>query len=51
MPSSFDVKALGEVIARALGAKPGDTLEVQRDKLNPNRVMVLRVVNEPGPSA
>jgi hypothetical protein len=39
---SFSVKDLGVVIARALGLRKGETVEVQKDKTNPNRVLVLR---------
>jgi hypothetical protein len=45
---SFSIKALGEVIAKALGLKPGDDIEIQRDRLDPNRVLVRRHVNEQG---
>jgi len=40
--NGYDVKALGEVIAKALGLISGDDIEVQRDLLNPNRILVLR---------
>jgi hypothetical protein len=46
MNGTFDIKTLGEVIAKALGLKPGMNVEIQRDRLNPNRVLVLRVADE-----
>jgi hypothetical protein len=49
--SAFSVKDLGEVIAKALGLKPGENIEIQRDRLNPNRVMVLRIPDEQGSTA
>jgi bifunctional DNA-binding transcriptional regulator/antitoxin component of YhaV-PrlF toxin-antitoxin module len=51
MNGAFDVKTLGQVIARALGLKPGDDIEIQRDRLDPNRVLVRRHVNQQGSSA
>ena len=45
---SFDVKSLGQIIAKALGARPGDDIEIQKDRLDPNRVLVRRHVNEQG---
>lgn len=48
MTGFFDVKALGEVVAKALGLKPGDDIEIQRDRLDPNRVLVRRHVNQQG---
>jgi antitoxin component of MazEF toxin-antitoxin module len=33
---------LGETIAKALGLKPGDDLEVSKDRLDPNRLLVIR---------
>jgi hypothetical protein len=40
---------LGEVIVKALGLRPGDDIQIQKDRLNPNRVLVLRVADEQGP--
>jgi hypothetical protein len=51
MSSTFDIKTLGQVIAKALGLKPGDGIEIARDRLDPNRVLVRRHVNEQGSSA
>ena len=45
---SFDVKSLGQIIAKALGLRPGDNFEIQRDRLDPNRVLVRRHVTEQG---
>jgi hypothetical protein len=39
---SFSIKDLSEVIAKALGLRPGDGVEIQRDRLEPNRVLVIR---------
>jgi len=39
---SFSVKDLGLVIARVLGLREGEVVEVQRDKTNPDRVLVIR---------
>jgi hypothetical protein len=33
---------LGQVVVKALGLKPGDAIELQKDRLNPNRILVLR---------
>lgn len=45
---SFSIKTLGEVIAKALGLKQGDSIEIARDRLDPNRVLVRRQVSEQG---
>jgi hypothetical protein len=42
MNSAFDIKALGETIAKALGLKPGDNLELRKDRLDPNRLLLVR---------
>jgi hypothetical protein len=39
---SFSIRDLGLAVARVLGLKAGETVEIQRDKTNPNRVLVLR---------
>ncbi|MGA2785837.1 MAG: hypothetical protein ABSF09_14195 [Candidatus Bathyarchaeia archaeon] len=46
MSDSFSIKDLGETIAKILGLSVGDNLEVQRDKLNPNRILVIRHPDE-----
>lgn len=48
---SFSIKDLGAAIAKALGLAPGDEIEISRDRLDPNRVLVRRHVNEQGSSA
>jgi hypothetical protein len=48
VPSSFDVKTLGTLVAKALGLRPGDSVEIQKDRLDPNRVLVRRQVNQQG---
>ncbi len=42
LTGSFDVKALGELIVRALSVQAGETIEVARDRLDPNRILVIR---------
>jgi hypothetical protein len=42
LTGTFNVKSLGELVARALGLQPGDDVEVARDRLNPNRLLVVR---------
>jgi hypothetical protein len=37
---------LAETILKTLGIREGDCIEIRRDRLNPNRVMVLRVTGE-----
>jgi hypothetical protein len=39
---SFSIKDLGLAIARVLGLQEGEVVEVQKDKTNPNRVLVIR---------
>jgi hypothetical protein len=39
---SFDAKTISDIIVKALGLKPDDDLELQRDRLNPNRILVIR---------
>ena len=39
---SFSVKDLGAMIARMLGLQKNETVEIHRDRLDPNRVMVIR---------
>ncbi len=51
MNAAFDVRALGETIAKALGLRPGDDVEIQRDKLDANRVLVRRHANDSGSTA
>jgi hypothetical protein len=40
---------LGETIAKALGLRPGDNIELRRDKLDVNRVLVIRHAQEVAP--
>lgn len=42
LTKTFNVRSLGELVARALGLQPGDDVEIARDRLNPNRLLVLR---------
>jgi DNA-directed RNA polymerase subunit H (RpoH/RPB5) len=51
MNGDFDFKTLGETIAKALGLKSGDFIEIARDRLDPNRVEVRRQVREQGSRA
>lgn len=46
MTGTFNVKSLGELVVRALGLQPGDNVEIARDRLNPNRLLVLRSPHE-----
>ncbi len=39
---SFSIKDLGATIARMLGLTKGETVEIQRDRLDPNRLMITR---------
>jgi hypothetical protein len=39
---SFSIRDLGETIAKMLDLRPGHTIEIQRDRLNPNRLMIIR---------
>jgi len=43
---SFSIKALSEIIAKALCLEPGDVVLIQRDRLDPNRVLVRREQRE-----
>jgi hypothetical protein len=45
---SLDSKRLGEVIYELLGFTAGDTVEIKRDRLDPNRLMVLRIPKREG---
>ena len=38
----FTAKELGKAVARILNLQVGDEVEILRDKLNPNRIMVIR---------
>ena len=38
----FSIRDLGETIAKMLGLRPGNTVEIQRDRLNPDRLMIIR---------
>jgi hypothetical protein len=44
---SFSIKDVGAAIVKALGLLPNDEIEILRDKLDPNRVLVRRCANEP----
>jgi hypothetical protein len=46
VPESYNMKTLGEVIAKALGLKPGDDIQILKDRLNANRLLILRVTDE-----
>lgn len=39
---SFSIKDLGATIAKMLGLTKGETVEIQRDRLDPNRLMIIR---------
>jgi len=42
MPESFTLQDLTDVIARTLGLTVGDGVELQRDKTNSNRILIVR---------
>ena len=42
---SFDVRSLGESVVRALGLQPGDDVTISRDRLDSNRLLVVRTVS------
>lgn len=42
MTESFSTKTLGEIIARTLCLRAGDDVEILRDRLDGNRVMIVR---------
>lgn len=39
---SFNLKDLGATIAKMLGLQKNETVEIQRDRLDPNRLMIIR---------
>lgn len=39
---SFSIKDLGVTIAKLLGLREGETVEIQRNRTNPNEIKVLR---------
>ena len=45
---SFSIKDLGAAIVKALGLKPNDEIEILRDKLDVNRILVRRHANDQG---
>lgn len=40
--SSFTIKDLGAAIAKALGLTEGDEVEIQKDKFDANRILIIR---------
>ncbi len=40
---SFDFKQLGKAIVDLLKLSEGDSIEIMRDRLDPDRVMVIRI--------
>ena len=44
--AALTAKRLGEFIFRTLGVTAQDDLEIQRDKLNGNRILVIRCPKE-----
>jgi hypothetical protein len=51
MTETFNAKSLGKLVARALGLQPGDDVEIARDRLNPNRLLVVRHAETEAPGA
>jgi hypothetical protein len=48
MPNSLSVKDLGATISKFLDLAPGSDIEIQRDKLDSNRLMVIKLVDGSG---
>jgi hypothetical protein len=47
---SFSIKDLGETIAKMLGLSKGETVEIQRDRFDSNRLLIIRHGEEPEPT-
>jgi hypothetical protein len=45
MPDSFTIRDLAATLAKILDLQDGSTVEIQRDRANPNRVMVVKLVD------
>jgi len=45
MTESFNAKTIGDIIVKSLGLLPNDTIEIRRDRLDPRRILVLRVTD------
>ena len=39
----FTLENLGQAVGKLLGLQVGDTVEIKRDRLDPNRVMIIRI--------
>ena len=46
MPDPFTIRDLTQVIAKTLGLSPGDDITIQRDKLDCNRILLIRTPGE-----
>ena len=43
LAESFSIRDLGVTIAKILNLQPGEGIEIARDKLDSNRVLVIRI--------
>lgn len=41
---TINAKSIGELLVRALGLQPGDDVTISRDRLDSNRLLVVRTV-------
>jgi hypothetical protein len=48
MLDSFTPRDLGNTIAKLLDLSPGSNIEIQRDRLDPNRLQVIKLVEKSG---
>jgi len=39
----FTLGDLGQAVGKLLGLQVGDTVEIKRDRLDPNRIMIIRI--------
>ncbi len=45
---AFSLKVLGAMVAKALGLTIGDNVEIRRDKVDGNRILVIRHPRQEG---
>lgn len=48
---SFSIRDLGATIAKILKFRENETIEIQRDRTNPLRILVIRHPNQEDPKA
>ena len=46
MSQDFGLRDLGKAVIEILGLRPGDEVEILRDRLNPLRIMLVRRTND-----